>query len=696
MEELVQVFLEESREILQQLENDLLDMEKNPGDSELIKRIFRAAHTIKGSAGLTGLDTISSLAHRLEDVLDQVRSTSEPMSKECFDTVFRSMDMLNRMVEMTASGERISSGMASELKEQLAFFITGKENEMSRTVEPVNSDKWIENTTKSIFKITLRFKPDILESGHDPLRFITELQEKGQLLDVNVNFSKLPGIYDLDPYNVYLTWAVFLETECTYDEIEHIFVFVLDDNDIKITDITDSYASQEDLAEKLTGELLVDEGVIDEEQLRQTLMKQRRIGEILIDEAIVAPGQVETIVNKQQKAREQEQVNTIRVDTKRLESVLNLAAEMVISQSMVKELVSKLNQVDVEVFNAFQAVDKIIRQLQEEVMKTSMIPIGNTFTRFQRMVRDTATEKGKEIELIISGQETELDKRVIEQIADPLKHMIRNSIDHGIELPAEREAVGKPRTGTIWLNAYHQEGSIIIEVSDNGKGLDEELIHRKAIEKGLIEENIKLGTAEMQKLIMSAGFSTAEAVTDISGRGVGLDVVANNIQALRGSVDIESEMGKGTKFLIKVPLTLAIIDGMMVTVGEEKFIIPLTAIVEFIKAAPKDIRTVEGAGRVVHMRSEYIPLASLHQLLGIPAYKEDPTEGLLVIIKDAKKKMALLVDDILGQEQVVTKSLKENYQQVDGVAGATILGDGRVAVILDVPTLIKMVGRNVK
>lgn len=659
MEELVQVFLEESREILQQLENDLLEMEKNPEDSELIKRIFRGAHTIKGSAGLTGLDAISTLAHRLEDVFDQVRSTGEPMSRECFDTVFRSMDMLNRMVDMTAEGVVIPAGLADELKEQLRFFIAEKSRGIPDREEPACADPLEPLPEKAVFKIALCFKPDIMESGHDPLRFLEELQAKGKIREVHVNFSKLPEIGELDPYNIYLTWSVILETECTYGEIEEIFLFVLDDNDILIK-------------------------------------KQKRIGEILVEEAKVAPKQIETVVDKQHKAREQEQVNTIRVDTRRLENVLNYIAELVISQSRVKELVSKQSQVDMEVFNAFQEVDKIIRRLQEEVMKTSMVPIGSTFTRFQRMVRDIAAEKGKAIQLVIDGQETELDKRVIEQITDPLKHMIRNSIDHGIEMPEVREAAGKPGTGTIWLNAYHQEGSIVIEISDDGKGLDGEKIREKAIEKGLIDEQQKLTVAEMQKLIMLPGFSTAETISDISGRGVGLDVVATNIQALRGSMDIESHLGMGTRFSIKLPLTLAIIDGMMVTVGGEKFIIPITFIIEFLKAGPRDIKTIEGTGRVVHIRNEFIPLAALHQLLGIPAHISDPTEGLLVIIKDAKKKIALLVDDILGQEQVVTKSLKENYRQVDGVAGATILGDGRVAIILDVPTLIKMVGGGVK
>lgn len=693
MEELIQVFLEEGREILQQLETDLLEMEKHPEDPELIKRIFRAAHTIKGSAGLTGLSTISTLAHRMEDVLDQVRSTGEAMSRECYDTIFRSMDMLNKMVDMTAEDEAVPEDMADELKERLTSFIQ-QEGDSAAPVEPACEALTTPGKAKSLFKLAMEFRPDIMEAGNDPLRLIAELREKGEFLEVNLNISRVPALEELEPYTTSLSWVLFLETQCSYAEIMDLFVFVIDDNNITVTDLTGLPADLAEFAEKRTGELLVDQGFIDEVQLHESLKKQKKIGEILVEETKIAPKQIEKVLEKQKTARDsQQQVETIRVDTKRLENVLDFVAELVISQSRVKELVSKQNQVDVEVFNAFQEVDKIIRRLQEEVMKTSMVPVGGTFTRFQRMVRDTAAEKGKEIELVIDGQDTELDKRVIEQIADPLKHMIRNSLDHGIEMPDVREAAGKPRKGTIWLNAYHQEGSIIIEVRDDGKGLDEEVIRRKAVEKGLIDETQKLTVSEINNLIMMPGFSTAEQITDISGRGVGLDVVANNVRSLRGSIEMESAQGQGTKFFIKLPLTLAIVDGMMVRIGEEKFIIPLTSIVEFIKASPKDIKAVEGTGRVINMRNEYIPLASLSRLLDIPANRDDPAEGLLVILKDARKKVALLVDDILGQEQVVTKSLKDNYQHVEGVAGATILGDGRVAVILDVPTLIRMAGK---
>ncbi len=688
MEDLIQVFLEESREILDQLEKDLLELEKDQSDAELIARIFRAAHTIKGSAGLTGLDDISSLAHRLEDVLDQVRSGVRQLSQECFETVLKTVDMLNTMQSLAATGEKLPTDEVEQMKERLAFFLADGPGVTPAKEESVSQTE----SAERIYKVRLTFRQDIFETGTDPLKLILELAEKAEVMEANTKIADIPPFSELDTFKLYVDWTIIVKTQIMTSELEDIFVFVINDNDIHIDDITAEYMKGT-LAGQLTGEIMVQDGLIEREDLEDQLKKQKRIGQLLVEEHKVTEQQVEHVVAKQQAERKCEQVNTIRVDTKRLENVLNMVAELVISQSRVKEMVSNQSNVEDEVINAFAEVDKIIRRLQEEVMKTSMIPIGGTFTRFQRMVRDVAAEQGKEVELVIRGQDTELDKRVIEQITDPLKHMIRNSLDHGLETPDERERAGKPRVGIIQLNAFHQEGSIIIEVSDDGRGLDAEAIYRKAVEKGMVDESAKLAKEDMLKLIMLPGFSTAAKISDISGRGVGLDVVATNVQQLRGIMDLESATGQGTKFIIKLPLTLAIIDGMMVTVGEERFIVPLTSIVEFIKAQPGDIKTVEGTGKVVNMRNEYLPVAALYQLLGLPAEKTDPTEGILVIIRDNRKKMALLVDDILGQEQVVTKSMKENYEQVEGVAGATIMGNGRVAIILDVPTLIKMVGR---
>lgn len=424
------------------------------------------------------------------------------------------------------------------------------------------------------------------------------------------------------------------------------------------------------------------------------LEKQKRIGKLLVEQGKITTRQVEKVMQAKDSFRKKEQMETIRVDTAKLENIMNNIAELLIAQSHVKETVLQQSgaerSLNMEVNNSFEEVDKIIRRLQEEVMNASMVPVGDTFMRFQRVVRDLAKDLGKEVELVISGQDTELDKKVIEQISDPLKHLLRNAVDHGLEGPAEREAAGKKRRGIIRLHAFHLEGNIIIEISDDGRGLDEEAILNKALEKDLITEGNSLTQAEIHQLLFKPGFTTAREVSDVSGRGVGLDVVLNNIENLRGKIEVSSQKGQGTRFSIKLPLTLAIIDGIMVRVGEERFIIPLTSIIEFIKVKPGEIVQAEGKGQMLHLRKEYIPFNSLHLLFNVEPEFYSPLEGILIILKESGKKLALLVDEIIDQEQVVIKSVKDFMGDQRGMAGATILGDGTVAFILEVSSLFRM------
>ncbi len=686
-EDMLKIFIEETEENLQSLEEGLLELEDNPGDMGLIDLVFRAMHTIKGGAGLMGFTQISQAAHHLENILDQIRQSGEGMPREVFSLMFAGLDVLRQLLE---SGDPEGTAYQKEVAELIRkadLYAAGGETPAEKEAPPKASPG------KRYYKLELKFKPDLFATGTDPLMLLLELEETGVFLENYVNMAKLPPLQELDPQQLYLSWTIFLETGSSKEELENIFIFVADDNEIKIDEITNEL-DQWFHGEKRTGEMLVERGLISPEEVEEVLAKQKRVGELLVLEGKLASGQVSKVMQTQQRFREQEQANTIRVDTGKLEEILNYIAELLIAQSRVKELVSKMlgeRAAVAEVLNAFQEVDKIIRFLQEEVMTTSMIPIGGTFMRFQRMVRDLAREKGKEIELVMSGKETELDKKVIEQITDPLKHLIRNAVDHGLETAEERLAAGKKPQGTIHLNAFHQEGNIVIEISDDGRGINEEAVLAKARERGLVEKDRLPSQAELQRLLFMPGFSTAKEVSDISGRGVGLDVVANNIKNLRGSVELFSERGKGTKFSIKLPLTLAIIDGMMVRVGTERFIIPLTSIMEFIKARQGDIRQAEGKGLIMQLRNEYIPYSALYQLLHLEAEHTRPTEGILVIIKDGQKKMALLVDEIIGQEQVVIKSIKENMEQVDGVAGVTIMGDGKVAIILDVSSLFRLV-----
>ena len=526
---------------------------------------------------------------------------------------------------------------------------------------------------------------------------LEELAELGEIIDSNINLTKIPEVYDLNPEKCHLNVTVLLKTEEAREEIEDVFVFVEMDSEIEITNVTDHFSNDLDvsLADKLTGEILVDRGIVEEEDIEEALSQQDKLGDLLEKSGKVSKEQVDKVVQEQKKSKEVKEKSTIKVDTDKLEDLMNSMAELVISQSKVKELI--LNKLDlnanIEINNALDEVDKKIRSLQEEVMNTRMIPIGSTFMRFKRLVRDLSQEQGKEVNLEIKGKETELDKTVIEEIGDPLKHMIRNSIDHGIEMPDEREERGKSRAGTITLNAYHKEGKVIIEIKDDGQGLDKDQILAKARENGIVEEDEELKEREIYNLIMEPGFSTSEEITETSGRGVGMDVVKSNIEKLRGSVKISSEKGEGTTFRLKLPLTLAIIDGMKVKIGDEYFIIPLNSIVEFIQPFEKQLKTVEGKGEVVKIRDKYVILSRLCNLLDIEADVSDPTEGIVIIVHDEGREICLLVDEILGQQQAVIKSLEDNYTYVEGLSGAAILGDGNVAMILDIATIINMAFR---
>lgn len=692
--ELISTFLEEATENLQVMEEGLLELEKTGYSYELIDQIFRAMHTVKGGSGLVGLNKISDLAHHLENILDRIRDSGCGLTMEVFNILFTGIDFIKKMLETDNFEDE-------ELLVQMDVFINTLEtyeNKQAENTSPIGANdkafhKAKQSEKKTYYRIELKFRRDIFETGTDPLMLLLELQEMGNLLEVYANTTSLPKLAELDPYQLYIYWTVFFETEKPLEEIETIFIFVRDENEIKIEDISSELEIWFS-GDKKTGELLLDRGLVSKKDIEAVLSKQKRLGELLVDEGVILKDQVEHVLTKQQQFREQEQASTIRVDTHKLEGILNSIAELLIAQSRVKELVFNLfkgeRTMNVELYNSFQEVDKIIRFLQEEVLNASMIPIGGTFIRYQRMVRDLAREKGKEINIVLSGKETELDKKVIEKIADPLKHLLRNSIDHGIELPQERIAKGKTPEGTIWLNAYHQEGNIIIEIKDDGRGINEEAVRAKALERGLISKDDELSPQEIRQLLFRPGFSTAKEITDISGRGVGLDVVMTNIKNLRGSIELLSEKDKGTSFIIRLPLTLAIIDGMMVRVGGERFVIPLTSISEFVKIQTKDILKAEDKAVIVHLRKEYIPYIGLYEIFNIEPKYTAPTEGIIVVLKENQKSLALLVDEIIGQEQVVIKSLRENMGQVEGIAGATILGDGKVAVILDVSSLFRL------
>ncbi|MFW6029273.1 MAG: chemotaxis protein CheA [Halanaerobiales bacterium] len=694
-DELLQTFIEESDELLGNLELALLALENNPKDEELINETFRLFHTIKGSSALVGFENITDFVHHAEDLLDQVRNQRLVIDNEIINLLFQTQDIISIMIKSVVKGD-----FETEIENRLLIIekiehyinkkITGEKN--SRGLEG-NIKDTPKTRKENVYKIRIVFNNDLFQTGTDPLLILRELHELAYFIDVDIALKRIPDIYEINPEVCYLSINLLIKSDAPLEKIRDVFVFIEIDNKVEIEDVSNNFKENIDktLADKKVGEILVERGILGDEDIDEALSEQPKIGQILTDKGKIVPQQIDKVVKQQQESRDFKEKSSIKVSTEKLEVLMNSVAELVISQAKVRERIEqKRLKEDQELNASLEEIDKKIRFLQEEVMKARMVPIGNTFLRFKRLVRDLAEEQGKKIDLLIEGRDTELDKTVIEKIADPIKHMIRNAVDHGIELPDERRTKNKAENAVIKLDAYHREGYIVIEISDDGKGLDKEKILKKALEKGIISEENDLGEEEIYNLIFKAGLSTSDEITETSGRGVGMDVVKTNIEELRGSISISTKENQGTTYKIKLPLTLAIIDGMSIKIGDENFIIPINSIIEFYQPKESEIKSITGKGESVHIRGEYLNLFRLGKLFNIDEKIKDAAKGVLIVVKDNDKKVCLLVDEILGQQQAVVKSLKSNYTNIQGIAGATILGNGRVAMIIDVPSLVKM------
>ena len=626
--DLIQAFIEESAELAESFEQGLLDLEQTPGDPEVLNRIFRAAHTIKGNSGMLGFTDVMHFTHTLEDVLDRMRKGRLQVTREGMTLLLRSLDMLKLKLQALVRPEETPPD-AVQLIAELGRYA----EEGSRAIRAPRGEPSV--------SLTATTAPGTLTAISAPPRE-GAVGDRGETPPV----GPAPAATPLD----------VAEAE-----------------------------------RPRLGEILVQQQVVSPEQLAEALKKQKRVGEILLEQHAVAPEQIARALEIQAAAGPKGDTASIRVQTEKVDRLVNLVGEMVITQSMLGQVSSRftLDQLP-RLTEAVAAMERHSRELQERVMAVRMQPIKTVFGRFSRLVRDLAQSLGKEIRLDVSGEETELDKTVIDRIGDPLTHLVRNCVDHGIESPELRRRQGKPDQGVVRLHAFHQGGNIFIEVEDDGQGLDRARIQRKGIENGLVREGESLADEQIYALIFRAGFSTAEIVTDVSGRGVGMDVVQRNITALGGQVAIDSARGRGTKFTIKLPLTLAILDGLSVQIGQETYIIPLVNITESIRPRSGQVQTIVGEGEVVNLRGRVLPILRLYEVMGVTPRVVDPTESLLVIVENGREQVAFLVDELVGQHQVVIKSLESNYQRVEGVSGATILGDGRVALILDVPGLVRM------
>lgn len=680
-----QVFFEESFEGLQVMESSLLDLDCENVDSETINSIFRAAHSIKGSSSTFGFTDVAEFTHVLETLLDQVREGSRQLQPDHVDLLLQSVDCLRSMLTALQADAPLDTEQSKILIQAFNDILDGKEPapQVADNVpeQPHSTMSCADSQSDEEITWHISFVPDVnlLRTGNEPLRMFRELAEMGDL-EVSANAERIPDLVGLHPEECYLSWDLYLSTDRPKSEIEEIFEWVVDESDITITATAGLFA-RTTAPEPETTELSAEP---DSEQVAAELPE-------------VTPKQAEKPTTpkpaQQSTVAKSSESTSIRVSIEKIDSLVNLVGELVITQSMLGQLGSEFDMEKLQKLQEGLAqLEHNTRELQESVMRIRMLPISFTFSRFPRMVRDLSKQLGKKIDLKLAGEQTELDKTVMEKIGDPLVHLVRNALDHGLESPAERRAAGKNETGTITLNAFHQGGNIMIEIIDDGKGLNREKILQKARANGVIGDNEVLTDEQIQELIFQPGFSTAEAVTDVSGRGVGMDVVRRNILELNGSIEVRSVEGEGSTFTIRLPLTLAILDGQLIDVGRQTFIVPLVSIVESLQPDMKLINHVAGGCDVFRLRDEYIPIIKLWEVFGVEPISKDLSESLLVVVEAGNVKVALVVDDLLGQQQVVIKSMETNYNKVDGISGATILGDGTVSLILDITDLINMAG----
>jgi two-component system chemotaxis sensor kinase CheA len=663
LERFHKAFFEESFEGLDTMETALLGLDLATLDTEAINLIFRAAHSIKGGAATFGFASVADYTHGVETLLDRMRAGKHVVTQSDVDLLLRVVDVLRGLLGSARDGTPFDGAELVATQTEISRLLSGQTAAAAAVVAAV-----VEAPKPETLGWRIRFapKPDLFRSGNDPMRIIRGLESLGEL-EVETDFSQLPSFADGDAESCYLAWNLTLKGDASRAEVADPFSWVEDEALIEISPLTAPAADKPALA---------------------LVRSNPEVPAAPVAPTAAAPAQVA----QARPGNAAGEGSSIRVGTEKIDALINLVGELVITQAMLTQQASTLDPVQFEkLLNGLSQLDRNTRMLQEAVMATRMLPMEAVFSRFPRVVRDLAAKLGKQVRLVTVGEQTELDKSVIEKITDPLNHLVRNSLDHGLELPDARTSSGKDATGTIRLSASHAGGHIVIEVADDGRGLDRARILAKAQANGLITpaQADAMPDAEVWQLIFSPGFSTAEKVTDVSGRGVGMDVVKKNIQALGGQVELFSEAGRGSRTLIRLPLTLAILDGMTVAVGGETFVLPLNAVVESLQPLPEQVKTVAGEGQVVRVRNEYVPMVALWRLFGLNSEVREAHKGILVLLESEGRKVALLVDELVGQQQVVIKNLEANYKRVPCISGATIMGDGHVALILDVGELVR-------
>lgn len=704
----LQTFFAEAEDLLNSMEAALLRLDEGEKDMETINEIFRAAHTIKGSAGLFGLNDIVSFTHIVENVLDRARDEKITVSGDLLSILLPCRDHIavlveNAMHERANDEECLAQGQAllDTLKPWLdaAVVPAATKQESSTTSGFVGGNAGVSSDRDS-WHISVRFGPDLLRNGMDPFSILRFLRTLGEITHITTITDHLPEFNDFDPEQLYLGFEITLSSNANQQQIEDAFMFVREESSIKIIPPRSNVEAFVNLIQSLPenaqrlGEILVKSHAITYQELEAALATQKNqakalgkvgmLGDILIEEQAVAPEIVNAALDKQKKISEKKsspENRFIRVDAERLDKLINLIGELVINRQRVDLLASKMG--NPTLIEAVTSMGNFTEAIRDAALTLRMVPIGDTFQKFKRVVRDTAKSLNKEIELEIEGAETELDRSMVEKLNDPLMHIVRNAMDHGIESIAVRQARNKPDTGTIKLTARHDAGNIVIGIHDDGGGLDVEKIRKKAINNGLIEEGVHLSRQELFQLIFHPGLSTAEQVTNLSGRGVGMDVVKRNIEELQGGVEIESEMGVGTSLSIRLPLTLAIIDGFHVTAGNIDFIVPQNTILECVDL--NSLNHVQGQN-CVNLRGDQVPYIRLREIFSLQPGNHSREK--IVVVQFGEKRAGIVVDELHGEIQTVVKPMGPIFQALKGIGGSSLLGTGAVALILDIQQLI--------
>ena len=681
--ELRPIFFQECEELLAAAEDHLMALDRGNRDPETLNGIFRAIHSIKGGAGAFGFERMVGFAHVFESLLDLLRSGKLEPTPDVVKLLLRARDMIADIVSAAQDNADLPPGHEAEIAAQLAAAASLPDSGSVAPSAPAHAagavfiapaiDTAAPAPVLRRYKISFAPKADLFRRANEPLFLLQELNRIG-LLTVVADLSAIPLLADLDPQSACLRWDMELETEQEMGQIREVFDFVVDDAFLQI---------EMEGGESPAAAAAVP---VPASPVQSALIGKRAA------ETVVAAAQPSKSAGASSKDKPGATNRSVRVDIEKLDRVVNIVGELVISQAMLFEQLAMLapDRFNLMV-NGIEEMSQHVRDLQDGVMAMRAQPVQSVFSRMPRLVRDLADKTGKSVRLVISGEETEIDKTVIEQLNEPLTHMIRNCVDHGIELPDERVASGKAAEGVIHLSAGHMGGRIIIQIADDGRGINREKVLDKATRNGLVAPDANLSDLQIDELIFTPGLSTADALSEVSGRGVGMDVVRSNIQRLGGQVSIKSQPGVGSTFSLALPLTLAVLDGMLVRIGSETFVLPLANVTATLRPAAKDIHKVPGRPDLLLVRGAYIPILYLHEHFTIKNAASDPTQALLMLVDvPSLGRLAVLVDEIVGEQQVVIKSLEDNYRAIPGISAATILGNGRVAFIIDVPGIFQI------